>query len=888
MTFRSVSRLWVLLFGAVFQLWAQGGPPGARVAEILVFPSSGNLLYAATDAGVFRSDNSGLSWSARSEGLTSFSVHSLAGSPTVLFAGTDTGPFRSADGGASWQAINQGLGEIRVFSLARDPQDSNTLYAGTRNGGIFKTTTAGDNWSPVNTDLPRLTNGVVEGNYHDLAIDPTDSQVVYAAWSSLVQPGLGAMFKTTDGGAQWVGAQGPFVLSVTLAPSDNNTVYLGTSAGIIRTTDAGQTFEVRQLPGVSVADLQVSPDDPNTLYAATRFAGIAKSTDAGTNWEAASTGLPSTEMVTLTLDHRSPARLYAGTNAGGVFRTLDGAATWQLVSKGINAATIRGLAVNPIDTANVLASSFGGGIFRSTAGGGSWQGSFEGLRARQVVALAFDPTNPATVYAGSLNPNNPNDGALFRSTDGANQWEAILFGTPILTIAIDPSNSRRIYIGTSRGIFRSDDDGQNFLSANTIKDTSFSNLSSRTIRQLVIDPNNPATLYALSAGNFTGLNEIFKTTNRGDEWEGIGGQTTLTEFSLSVDPGNSNNVFVGTNGGIFRSTDGGDSFQLANTGLPSEDGVAVTSIVVDGNNPAVYAATNSGVYKSDDLGNNWAAANVGLESVAIASLAVDPKQAGTLYAATLAGGVFKTVDRGATWTPTGGDEGSLAAVNEGGIVDAADFVGGGVAPGEIVSIFGTNLGPAEGVQPGFDQTGKLPTSVADVTVFFNDTPAPLFFLRWDQINAQAPFEIAGSASADVRVEIAGTAGNIGSVLVVDSHPGVFNAVLNQDLTVNSSTNPAAVGSFVSLFATGQGQLSPDLMTGQPGPSVAPLPAPQLPVSATVDGLPVQNLAVAMAPGLVGLLQINIQLSPGLSSGQVEARVTIGTNTAQTGAPVFVQ
>ena len=109
----------------------------------------------------------------------------------------------------------------------------------------------------------------------------------------------------------------------------------------------------------------------------------------------------------------------------------------------------------------------------------------------------------------------------------------------------------------ARGVFRSDDDGQNFLSANAIKDTSFSNLSSRTIRQLVIDPNNSATLYALSAGNFTGLNEIFKTTNRGDEWEGIGGQTTLTEFSLSVDPGNSNNVFVGTNGGIFRSTDGG-------------------------------------------------------------------------------------------------------------------------------------------------------------------------------------------------------------------------------------------------------------------------------------------------------------------------------------------
>ena len=888
MTFRSLSRHWLLLFGASFHVWAQGGPPGARVTEILAFPSSGNLLYAATDAGVFRSDNSGLSWSARNEGLTSLSVQSLAGSPTVLFTGTDAGAFRSADGGATWQAINQGLGEVRVLSLAMDPQDSNTLYAGTRNGGIFKTTAAGDNWVPVNTGLPRLNDGVVEGNYLDLAIDPTDSQVVYAAWASLVEPGLGALFKTVDGGARWLGARGPLVLSVTLVPSDNNTVYLGTSAGIIRTTDAGQTFEAPQLRGVSVADIQISPDDPNILYAATRFAGIAKSTDAGANWEAASTGLPSTEMVTLTLDDRSPARLYVGTNAGGVFRTLDGAATWQLVSNGINAATIRALAVNPLDTANVLASSFGGGIFRSTNGGAGWQGSFEGLQARQVVALAFDPSNPATVYAGSLNPSNPNDGALFRSTDGSNQWEAILFGTPIFTIATDPSNSKRIYVGTNRGVFRSEDSGENFLAANNIKDTSIDSLSSRTVRQLVIDPNNPATVYVLTVGNFTGFDEIYKTTNRGDEWEGIGGQTTLTQFTLSVDPGNSNNVFVGTTAGIFRSTNGGGSFQLANTGLPNEGGVAVSSIVVDGNNPAVYAATNLGVYKSGDLGDNWVEANTGLESVAIISLAVDPQQAGTLYAAALAGGVFKTADRGATWTPTGTDEGSLAAINEGGIVGAADFIGGGVAPGEIISMFGINLGPLEGVQPGFDQTGKLPTSVADVTVFFNDTPAPLFFLRWDQINAQAPFEIAGSASVDVLVEIAGTAGNTESVPVVASHPGVFNAVLNQDLTVNSSTNAAAMGSFVSLFATGQGLLNPDLMTGQPGPSVAPLPLPRLPVSAMVDGLPVQNLAVAMAPGLVGLLQINIQLPPGLSPGQVEAQVTIGTSTAQTGVPVFVQ
>ena len=90
------------------------------------------------------------------------------------------------------------------------------------------------------------------------------------------------------------------------------------------------------------------------------------------------------------------------------------------------------------------------------------------------------------------------------------------------------------------------------------------------------------------------------------------------------------------------------------------------------------------------------------------------------------------------------------------MVNAASFVGGGVAPGEIISIFGTDVGPRVGVETGFDPaTGFLPTSFAGVTVTFDGTPAPLFFLLHTQLNVQAPFEIAGRANTNIVVSFNG-------------------------------------------------------------------------------------------------------------------------------------
>ena len=449
--------------GASF-LWGQGGPPGASVNKILSFPSEPGLLFAATSfSGIYRSSDAGQNWVPRSSGLTIANVRALAGPPGQLYAGTaGDGVFRSRDRGLSWEAVNQGLTAMIVTSLASDPADPDTVYAGTRNGGIFKTTNAGDAWTGMSDGLARLEEGgALEGDYLDLAIDPNDSQIVYAAQTSLVRPGAGFLFKTVDGGQQWAGSQGPSVFSITLSPQDSQILFLSTSVGILTSSDAGASFEEPMLPLIRIIEVAVDPQDTDTIYAATQLSGVVKTSNGGEVWTLASNGLPPTAALALELDPANSSLLYFGASGPGVFRTNDGAASWQLSSNGLNAANVEALAVNPGDSSNLLAATFGGGLFQSANGGSNWVESRSGLTTAGVSELAFDPANPAVAYAGSRNPFDPNagnpfatpDGAFYRSADGGNTWEELLRPLAVNALAVHPSDGQTVYLASEFGRF---------------------------------------------------------------------------------------------------------------------------------------------------------------------------------------------------------------------------------------------------------------------------------------------------------------------------------------------------------------------------------------------------------------------------------------------------
>lgn len=222
------------------------------------------------------------------------------------------------------------------------------------------------------------------------------------------------------------------------------------------------------------------------------------------------------------------------------------------------------------------------------------------------------------------------------------------------------------------------------------------------------------------------------------------------------------------------------------------------------------------------------------------------------------------------------------------VVNSADLLPNLVrlAPGEIVSFFGSNMGPTTGVGARLTPSGLVDTLVANTRVLFDGVPAPLIFVRNDQINAIVPYAVAGKTTTAVVVESGGVRSNVLNVPVAASAPGIFaissgrgqGAILKEDGTYNSSTNPARLGSIVVIYATGEGQTNPPGIDGKL--ATEPLPRPVLPVSVMIGGVPAEIIYAGAAPGFAGLLQVNaripLQSLSGNAHGDVPVRLTVGS------------
>jgi uncharacterized protein (TIGR03437 family) len=210
------------------------------------------------------------------------------------------------------------------------------------------------------------------------------------------------------------------------------------------------------------------------------------------------------------------------------------------------------------------------------------------------------------------------------------------------------------------------------------------------------------------------------------------------------------------------------------------------------------------------------------------------------------------------------------------IVNAASYVGGGVAPGEIVTLFGSGIGPPDVVSQRPNDDGKLATALADTRIWFNDLPAPLVYVSDQQSTAIVPYAVAGQAAVNVQVEYRGMRSDPVTLPVLPSRPGIFTVdasgqgqgtILNEDGTLNSPSNPAVRGSVISIFGTGGGEAAPGVVDGQLVDSVPPTTS--LPVFVFFDiglgdeGPPAKPGEVLYAGGLsgsvAGLLQVKVRV-----------------------------
>jgi uncharacterized protein (TIGR03437 family) len=243
----------------------------------------------------------------------------------------------------------------------------------------------------------------------------------------------------------------------------------------------------------------------------------------------------------------------------------------------------------------------------------------------------------------------------------------------------------------------------------------------------------------------------------------------------------------------------------------------------------------------------------------------------------------------------GGDDQPDAKVAA--VTGSADYQQGSVTPGQIVSLFGSGIGPAKLAGLQIDAEGRVANYLAGTQVLFNGVAAPLLAVSNTQVNAVVPQSVASGDTVEVVAVFDGKVSASVTLPVTATDPALFthdgagrgqSAALNQDGTVNGRTNPARRGSVVVLFGSGFGEWKQSLADGAIVGSS--LPTPALPVSVTIGGAAAKVLYAGGAPGLVsGVVQINVQVPAGTAAGtSIAVVVTAGGKSSTADVTIAVQ
>ena len=564
-----------------------------------------------------------ISWLPFQRGLpTQSTVLALAvdpRDPARVFAGTydTTGAYVTADGARSWSILNAGLGHAPVLTL---------LYAGSS-----------------------LLAGATAGLYHLVGqawtrVDSIPAVAVY----SIIQDVGGSVYVATDADGIFVsadsgstftrvpGLDGEIALSVTAL--DAQTLLVGTSGhGVFVTRDRGKTWQsLAAFSGDYVPLVSIDPRDGRSIYVRTR-SGLYRSRDAAMTWQKLEGGIQ-TELVDLLLFDAHSSRIYAATSGRGVFATDDDGASWQNLSVGMPPG-VATLALAQIDAQTLLAG-MQTGIYVTHDGGHSWSAANEGLGFAQVHALALNSASGALLAATET--------GLYRSTAsgaftpiGSDSMHA-----PILSVAIAPDNPQVIYAGGfHRGIFVSGDGGASWDAAGDIFGGRLSPAG------LAVDPRNSQNIFARVL-----FERIYKSTGGGDTWHAVwtGMPDTAEVETMSIAPGDPARMYAGTNDGLYRSLDAGESWTLR--GLTDQ---TVFAFWIDPRDAKVaLVGATDGLYRTGDEGVTWMPS--GLAQTSVTALARDGN--GNFYAGTKYNGVWFSRDNAKTWVRFGLDGDSVGAL----------------------------------------------------------------------------------------------------------------------------------------------------------------------------------------------------------------------------------
>ena len=649
--------------------------PGGDIMDIEFVPSNPNVVYllSGTNAmGAWRSDDAGETWRkvlVDSKDRNSHTI-SMAVHPTdpdvVLVSDAHLGIIKTEDGGLQWKRVYPHPaivlsteveippGEVpHLPALAFSPSLPSVAYAGGEQGNILKSTDGGDNWQTV--------AAAGSGEIRWLAVDPRDSDTLYAGGK-----GQG-LFKSTDGGQSWEQVlETNFTLDLSIAPEAPDLLFAASpGAGVFKSTDGGATWRLKL--DIRAHSVQVAPSDPDVVYAGTSE-GVFKSVDGGETWLPHSEGMEYLNVGRLTVHPADPNTVLAGstvclwesygdpcpasTQGEGVYRTTDGGLSWAKNMGGFVDTDAVAVAVDPNNSNLVYVSTLcSRGLYQSEDGGASWAvlrsptGQEFGPMAHYGMRLAVTADSVLWLTA---------EEGFAGSADGGQTWEQPLGGQKrhIHGIGVSPHDPNLIFVGTAGGIeakvrttlfpgariLRSTDGGRSWEEVGS----GFPSGADSNIHDIIFDPFDPKVVYVATTRHEATITVgIYKSTDGGETWmpannglaEDLG---SMDVHEIVASPATRGLLYAGTRAGVYRSSDGGGTW--VSTGFREE----VRSLLIDPVEPHfLYAGTDFGLFWSADGGDTWQR----LESVPaepVTSLAIDAR-GNALYAAVNGVGIFKEV-----------------------------------------------------------------------------------------------------------------------------------------------------------------------------------------------------------------------------------------------------
>jgi len=518
--------------------------------------------------------------------------------------------------GGTWSPIgpyNYTLGDTgyaggigRINCIAYDPSNVSTIYVGTPVGGIWKTTTGGNNWTPLSDGIPVL--GV-----SGIAVNPTVTSHLYiltgdgdGAYSSCI-----GVMRSMNGGSTWSPTSLTFPsdslvkgYKLVISPADTALQFAATSKGIYRTTNSWVTNSL--VVTGDFTDIEFKPDTPATVYACTRDK-FYKSTNSGAGFSQITSGLPASgsNRIAIGVTPNSNATVYLvyGTSFGliGVYKSTDSGTNFTVKST----------------SPNILGYDTLGNDNSSTS---YWN-----------LNIGVDPTNAATVYVGSI--------AIWKSTNSGVSWTAKTSWKESPNYAYNHCDLHAfefigsvIYTGSDGGIYKSTNGATSFTQlSNTLQITQ--------IYRMEGTPQNSNLYFYGAQDNGTSLFNSSSNSNV-QVYGSDGGQSR-------IDYTNSNNVYYEFyEGGLMKSTDGGA--HVRNFKPPgSGTGAWITPFIMNPVDPLVFYAGYNNIYKTLDTGNTWL--NVLSGAVKQQTMAIGRNDTGIVYSASTTV-LRKTINGGANWT----------------------------------------------------------------------------------------------------------------------------------------------------------------------------------------------------------------------------------------------